>query len=314
MRKVRLFFTQLQRDDVLGLSAELAFRFFLAIFPFFIFLLSLGHLLAEWLRSPNPAPYFAQLFSQIMTPDAAQVFQAEIAYVLESTRPGVLSLGLASAVFLATGGTNAVIKGLNRAYGVEERRPFVQRYLLALGLTVLAGGAVAGSFVLLVGGYWFGDQLAAALGLQEAYAQAVELLYWPVVGALLTGAVAVLYRLAPNRSVRWRAALPGAVVFTVGWMIATGIFAWYAEQLGSYRLTYGTLAGVVALLLWFYLTAFCLLAGAELNVALDEDLAPGASLARAGSTARTAVTNRLQSATGLRRASAGPDQPRSPER
>jgi membrane protein len=271
MASLRQLVDPFRRDDVLGLAAELAYRFFLAIFPFFLFLAALGQLLTGGLGVPNPAPHFAQLLGQIMPPDASALFQAELEYVLSTYHPGLASLGFASALWVATGGTTALMKGLNRAYEVEETRPFLRRHLLALGLTMLAGSAVGSAFLLLVGGRWFGERLAASWGLQDGFAQGVDLLYWPLVGLLLTGAVAVLYRLAPNRSLRWRAALPGAVLFTVSWMAATGLFAWWAEQLGTYRLAYGTLAGVVALLLWFYLTAFCLLTGAEINAQLDPE-------------------------------------------
>src|SRR5687768_133108 len=110
MATLRQVVQQLRRDDVFGLAAELAYRFFLAIFPFFLFLTALGQLLARGLPVPNPAPHFAQLLGQIMPPEAGALFQAELEYVLGTYHPGLASLGFASAMWLATGGTTALIK------------------------------------------------------------------------------------------------------------------------------------------------------------------------------------------------------------
>src|SRR4051794_8532663 len=128
---VRLFHqmvVRFVRDDLLGLAGELAYRFFLAIFPFFIFVASLGKPMASLLGWPNPAQRAAQFLSDVMPPDAAGVFQYEIGRVIEMTRPGILPLSLAGALLVATGGMNAFIKAANRAFSVEETRPFWKRY------------------------------------------------------------------------------------------------------------------------------------------------------------------------------------------
>ncbi len=265
---------QLVRDDLLGLSAELAYRFFLAIFPFFIFLTSLGNLIAGAFSLPNPAQHFADLLSQVMPPEAAAVFQAEIKKVIGTTRLGVASISLAGALLVATSGTNALIKAMNRAYGVEETRPFWRKYLLAFALTTLAGIAVTIGFMLFVETWRLGFQVAAATGQQRRFIDLVELVYWPAVAALITAAVSGLYWAAPNIRNRYRWATPGAILFTVGWMLTTAIFARYVEHFGSYGLAYGTLAGVVVLLLWFYLTGFLLLVGVELNDIVEEQRDP----------------------------------------
>jgi membrane protein len=274
MAAIRRLAIQLVRDDVLGLSGELAYRFFLSIFPFFLLLASIGNLIAGMVGQTNPARYVADLLSQVMPPDAARVFLAETGYVIATARFGVLSLGLAGALLVATGAMNAVIKGMNRAYGVEETRPFWLRYGVALTLTCSAGLAALAGFPFLVGGWWFGRQLAEAVGAAASFSRLVELVYWPIVGAILTAGVALLYWIGPSVARPFRWVTPGALVFTVGWMVITSIFARFVERFGSYGVTYGTLAGVVVLLLWFYLTALLLLVGAELNDVVDELVDP----------------------------------------
>src|SRR6185369_3541224 len=96
---------------------------------------------------------------------------------------------------------------------------------------------------------------------KPAYEQLLEVASWPVVGLLLMAGVSVLYRLGPNLRLRWHDVFPGALVFAVGWLAGTGLFAAYIDHAGAYGLTYGALAGVVVLLLWFYMTGLLLLLG-----------------------------------------------------
>jgi membrane protein len=226
----------------------------------------------------------------MMPSEAASTFDWQINYVIRVTRPGLLSLSVIGALFVATGATNALIKAMNRAYGVEETRPFWRRYLTALGLTAAAGLAVLGAFLMWAGGWGIGSQVAATLGLQRGFYRLVEVVYWPFVGLLVTIAVALLYCVAPNIRLRFRWVIPGALVFAMSWLGSTAGFALYVEQLGSYRMTYGTLAGVVALLLWSYLTGLLLVLGVELNSLLNEHLdAAGVEAQRRLTLARAAV-------------------------
>jgi membrane protein len=269
-RTLRQLGIQIVRDDVVGLSAELAYRFFLSIFPFFIFLTSLGTLVASAFGLPDPAQHFADLLSQVMPPDAAEVFEAEIQRVIGTTRVGVASLSLAGALLVATSGTNALMKAMNRAYSVEETRPFWNKYLRAFALTALAGMAVIAAFLLFVKSWSVGFGVADAAGQGGRFIDLVEYVYWPAVAALISAAVSVLYWAAPNVRNSYRLATPGALLFTLSWMLTTAIFARYVEHFGSYGITYGTLAGVAVLLIWFYLTAFLLITGVELNVVIEE--------------------------------------------
>ncbi|MEA2640088.1 MAG: rane protein [Chloroflexota bacterium] len=264
IRSGRRFVIQCVRDDVFGLAAELAYRFFLAIFPFFLFLAALGGTVVSRFGLPNPAQHFAMLLTRVMPSAAAEVFQSEIDYVIQTANPGLVSASLAGALWIATGATTALIKAMNRAFNVEETRPFWRRYLLALILTCLAGGTVVAGFLLVVGIALLGPPLAEALGRPVELSQALAVTSWLLFGLLLTLSVAVLYWAGPNIRLRWRWVLPSAAAVAVGWLVATSLFTEGMERLGTYRLTYGALAGVIALLLWFYVAACMLLLGAEL--------------------------------------------------
>jgi hypothetical protein len=100
----------------------------------------------------------------------------------------------------------------------------------------------------------------------------VTLARWPVTVVALMAATAVAYWAAPNIDLPFKWITPGAVLFTLAWLVTTAVFGFYVSRFASYDATYGTLGGVVVLLLWFYITAFVLLAGAELNAVVDDQI------------------------------------------
>jgi membrane protein len=261
---------QVLDDDVMGLAAELAYRFFLALFPFAIFVAGVGAFIARQLDVQNPATVVTEQLAGTLPSEAAGLIEQELRRVIEQQNAGLISFGVLAAVFFATGGTNAVIKALNRAFDVDETRPFLRRYLLALGLTVLAGASLILAFALIVLGQVLAGDVASRFGLGGEMWDLMTALRWPVVVVLLVVAVTVLYRLGPNLRMPLRWVLPGAAIFTVGWLAATWAFGFYVSNFASYGATYGALAGVAILLIWFYLSSFLLLLGAEINDVIAE--------------------------------------------
>ncbi|MDP8922889.1 MAG: YihY/virulence factor BrkB family protein [Chloroflexota bacterium] len=265
---------QVNSDDVFGLAAELAYRFFLAMFPFLIFLTALASFVATTFSVRDPSQQIVDLLARLMPPEATELIRPQIERTISTNQGGLMSFGILLTLWVAAGGFNAVIKAMNRAYDVEESRPFWKKYLLALGMTLLAGTFIVGAFVLLVVGQVFGRQIAEALGLGGTYQAVVGLARWPAVVALLVVATAFIYWAAPNMDLPWKWITPGSVLFVVGWLVATALFTFYVSNFGSYAATYGALAGVVVLLLWFYLTGIILLVGAELNAIVDQAMEP----------------------------------------
>jgi membrane protein len=265
------FFRQFQEDDVPGISAELAYRFLFAIFPFAIFLAALGAFVAQWVGIENPAEQIVAALGQNLPPEVLEEVQPQLEQVVNETRPGLLSFGALFALWAANGGTMALMKAMNRAFDIEESRGFVARYAMGIGLTLLAAGGILGSFIIIVGGTVATEEIAQELGIGGAAWTAIELLRFPLVLAMLTVAVAVLFRLAPNFTPAWRRVLVGGLIFSIGWLLATLGFALYVANFGNYDNTYGALGGVIILMLWFYLTALVLLVAAEVVAVLVKD-------------------------------------------
>ena len=268
--------TGVREHDVSGLAAEIAYRFLFAVFPFGLFVAALGGVIAGWLQVENPAEQIIGGFGDNLPPDIANAVQPELERLFGTASNGLLLTGALLALWAATGGTNALVKGIHRAYGVPEQRPFLMRYVVAVGLTLLAAAGVIASFVTITGGAMITQEIAKQLGLEAQAFAVLQLLRWPAVFVVLTIAVAILYRYAPSIVIPWRWIAAGSVAFTLGWLLATAALAWYAANVADYGATYGSLGAVIVLMLWFYLTSALLLVGAELTAALARERSPEA--------------------------------------
>jgi membrane protein len=270
----RRFIDGVRNDDVAGLAAELAYRFLFAVFPFGLFVAALGAFISSFFHVNNPAGQIVAGLGDNLPPAIGTGLRPDLERLLSSPRADLLSVGAIAALWAATGGTNALVKGMHRAYEVPESRPFIVRYLIAIGLTLLAAVGVIASFVTIVGGALATQQVAAQFGLGAQAFAVLQLLRYPAVFLALTLAVTILYRYAPSVVVPWRWVVVGAAFFTIGWLVATAGLGYYASNVANYGATYGSLGAVIVLMLWFYVTAALLLIGAELTAALARERAP----------------------------------------
>lgn len=289
---------EVNENDLSGAAAELSYRFFLSLFPLVIFLAALGSFAADLFDVQNPTDEIMDLLGDSLPSDTAGVLRTQIDEIVGSHDSTLLSIGIVGAIWSASSGIGTVMKRMNRAYKVRETRPFWKRYLMSVGLTVLGGAFVVGSLVLLFAGQVVGLEYAGDLGLADEVARVFALARWPVAIAMLLTATAFLYWAAPNVQLPFRWITPGAVLFVAGWLLMSYLFAQYVSNFGSYNVTYGALAGIVVLLVWFYLTAFLLLLGAEINVLLAQELAPEElpQTAAEGATPETVPSHRREEA------------------
>ena len=245
-------------DNVPMLAGGVAFFAFLALFPAMIALISLWGLVSD-----DPAAQ-AEALTASLPAEAGAILTEQMQAIGE--QDSGLGIGLAISVLLAlwsaSGGTANLVKAVNVAYDEEETRGFVTVRGLALLLTL---GAVV--FVALaVGLLAVVPPVLDDLGLGLAGTIAAQAARWSLLVLLVAVALAVVYRLAPNRDdARLAWVSQGAVVATVLWLIGSIAFSLYVSNFGSYDETYGAIAGVAVMMLWLYLTAYVVLFGAEVN-------------------------------------------------
>lgn len=270
----RLYVRQLQRHDTTGLAAELAFRFMFATFPFVLFLAALGASLAGWLGVADPTGRIISTLGSSVPSGLVGPLQTQLEKVLAHTEPALLSVGALATLYTAAGGVNAVMKAMNRAFGVADNRSLPGRMAVDMALTVLGGIGIVTAVVAIVGGMLVTRDLADRVGLGGATWTALSLLRWPIAYGVLLLAVTTLFRYASCVRPPWRWAAVGAAAFAVAWLVVTFGFGLYVSRLGQFDATYGALGGAIVLMLWYYLSAIILVCAAELTAILAETFDP----------------------------------------
>ncbi|WP_265502464.1 YihY/virulence factor BrkB family protein [Paracoccus beibuensis] len=257
---------EITTDHISVVAAGIAFYGLLSVFPAIAALISIAGLVMD------PADIAAQLQTVVsMLPEsAAGILQEQVDKVAggDQTGTGIVAfIGVAIALYGAMKGVLTLIEGLNIAYDEQEQRGTIRLYLTAFLITLcLILGLIVGlGLVVLL------PSLAALGHLPEPLATAVGWLKWPVMAVLVMLALAVIYRFGPSRAEpKWRWVSVGAVAASVLWILGTVAFSIYVRNFGSYTETYGALGGVIILLTWMWLSAFVVLAGAELNAETEQ--------------------------------------------
>lgn len=296
---VRRYVKSILDHDVAGISAELAYRIMFATFPFAIFLVALSGFIASWLGIDDPSSRIIGALGKDLPANLVGPVQTQLEAVLAHTQPELLSAGALLTFYAAAVGMSSLMKAMNRAYSMPETRSFVLRIVIAAVLTVLGGVAIVLSFAAVVGGTLMTHRLIDQTGLHDVWPW-LALLRWPVSFALLVLAVTALLRFAPDFRTPWRWAGLAAVAFAVVWLTVTYVFGLYVAHFAAYDATYGALAGIVVLMLWFYLSAFVLVCAAELAALLVQlgsaDVLAQAEEANAAEVAEAAAPEQAGSA------------------
>jgi membrane protein len=257
-------------DDMVTYAAALSYHLTLALFPFIIFLLTL-------LGALGLSEFFDRLLRQAQTalpPDAYELLARVIGEIRGQPREGLLSFSILFALWAASTGMRSVMNALTFAYKVEETRPAWKRYPLSILYTIGLVAVVIAAAVFRLIGPWAAQRFANQLGLTTAVATLWTWLRWPVVVLLLLLVVALIYYLGPNIDQPFRYVTPGSISAVVVWILASLGFSTYVENFGNYGATYGSLGGMVVLLLYFFVSSAVLLFGAEINAVIHPAYGP----------------------------------------
>jgi len=255
-------------DDCPGLAAQLAFYFFLAVFPALLFLVSLLAYVPVGATIGTP---LARL-EAILPAEIVMFIREQIEAAISGSHGGLLTVGIAGAIWSSSSAVTAIITALNRAYDLDEWRPWWKRRLIAIWLTIALALFVVLAFTLVVGGADLAEWVADRIGVGQTFARVWAVLQWPIACALVVFAVDLLYHFAPNAETKWVWITPGALVATGLWLMASGGFKLYVQNFGTYTAVHGAIGTVIVLMLWLYLSGFALLVGAELNAEIDKAL------------------------------------------
>lgn len=278
MKRGGLFLRRLQReigyDDCMGMAAQIAFFLMMGLFPFLIFLLSLISFLPI---GADLSGEVLRLLAEQLPAEAYREVAGTVLSLLPDGNAGLLSVGFLAAVWSGSMGIGALITTINRAYNIRPRRSLAAQKMLSIVLMLVLSALWLVSTVFILFGPRVTHSVFQWLGLAGDAMNLWTGLRLPLVFCLNLLALAILYYYAPEARQKFRWILPGAITSTVLWLAASSLFRLFVRNFGSYNKTYGSLTGVIVLMIWLWISGLIFLLGAEINALMKRLEAEDAS-------------------------------------
>jgi membrane protein len=264
-------------DDIPGRAAALSYYFLLvALFPLLICLSALlGYLFAA---ETGLQQRLVAYLGSVMPRSAHEIVTLAVDDLLRAKGGAKLSFGLLVALWLASSGMEAAIEGLNVAFQITEFRPWWRRRAVALGLTVTLALSSGCALAVALAGGRIGSHLADIAGVPGVWSPLWRAVQWTASLAFLLFSIALVYYFGPNLGSRRgrQVVMPGALAALAGWIAASAGLRSYLDHFAAIGSSYGSLAAVIALLFWLYLTGAALLLGGEINSGIQPLFNPSA--------------------------------------
>lgn len=254
--------TELNKHRITGLAAEQAYYYLLSVFPMLILLLSILPYLSI---NSQVVSDFSYNFLPIET---AQLIKETFISLINERNRELLTFSIIGTIWSASNGINAFIHSMNIAFDVQETRNFFINRLLSIIMTFGLIIAFIIALILPVFGNILLDLLNQLVLIPDEVQRFIHVLRWGVAVIIISIILAYLYKVAPNIQLSFKEVFIGAVTATILWLLVSLGFSFYVNNFGNYSATYGSLGGVIVLMLWLYLTGMSLIIGGEINAIL----------------------------------------------
>lgn len=272
---LKLTSKEVGEDHVMAFAGNLTYKGLFAIFPFFTFLLSLLGLFG----ASDLVNTMLDGLSGVLPQSALTFVREQLLSITRSQASGAFTFGAIISILLAlygiSGAFRSVMEAMNVMYEVDEDRPFWEVYGISIFISLAVVVLLIVALGLLIFGGSVGAGLADVVGLGSVWAAVWSVAQWPVLAAFVLFAFTLVYYYGPAAKQRWRWISVGSVVAFVFWLVFSFVFSFYASNFGSYNATYGSLAGVVILMLYIYYSSVIVLIGAEMNQVIEQHIPGG---------------------------------------
>lgn len=256
---------ELKKDRATGLAAQQAYYYMLALFPLLILLIAIVPYL-------NIDPQKAiNVVNKLLPSQSAELLRDNVVKLVSERNGGLLTFGIIGTIWSASSGMNAFIKAMNIAFDVEETRSFIKARLVSIMLTLGLILAFVVALLLPVFGKVIMDTIQSFIHIPEPFDIVFTIVRWVVAIVVMAAVLAGLYRVAPNKHYPFKHVIPGAIFATVVWQLISLGFSFYVSNFGNYSATYGSIGGVIVLMLWLFLTGLALVLGGEINALYHRD-------------------------------------------
>ena len=246
-----------------GYSAQLAYYFFLSLFPSLLFLTTM----LAFLPIHHRTHMVMGILARALPAQALTLVKGTFEGILHHQHSGLLSFSVLFALYSTSNAITAITSGLNQTYNVSEDRPYWRVLLMSVLLALALAVILTVGFAIVFFGPLAATLIAQHFGMQ-LLPVTLELIRWPIAVLAIVLATAMIYYFTPNVRQSWRWLTPGSVFAVIGWISTSLLFAFYVNNFGSYNKTYGSIGAVIVLLTWMYLGGLVLLVGGQINAVL----------------------------------------------
>ena len=265
----KLTFKEVGEDHVMAFAGNLTYKALFAIFPFFTLLLSLLGLF----NATDLVTQMIQSAQGALPGTATEFLRDQILPLTKQQADGAFTFGAIISIALAlwgvSGAFRSIMEAMNVMYEVEEDRPAWKMYGISIFISLAVVVLMLTAFGIVIFGGSVGGGLAGFVGLEGAFTTVWSIVQWPIVACIVLFTFAIIYFFAPAAKQRFRWISPGAFLAFAFWLLFSLLFSFYVGNSGSYSATYGSLAGIIILMLYIYYSAFIMLLGAEMNQVIE---------------------------------------------
>ncbi|MDQ3376696.1 MAG: YihY/virulence factor BrkB family protein [Actinomycetota bacterium] len=265
----KLTFKEVGEDHVMAFAGNLTYKALFAIFPFFTLLLSLLGLF----NATDLVTQMIQSAQGALPGTATEFLRDQILPLTKQQADGAFTFGAIISIALAlwgvSGAFRSIMEAMNVMYEVEEDRPAWKMYGISIFISLAVVVLMLTAFGIVIFGGSVGGGLAGFIGLEGAFTTVWSIVQWPIVACIVLFTFAIIYFFAPAAKQRFRWISPGAFLAFAFWLLFSLLFSFYVGNSGSYSATYGSLAGIIILMLYIYYSAFIMLLGAEMNQVIE---------------------------------------------
>lgn len=255
---------KVKKDDVFALASQLAYYLMLSFFPFMLFLMTIAGF-----SSLSSSEILNQL-NIIVPKSVLELTKATIEEVFDNQYKSLLGISILLIIWTSSSAFKAIIKSVNKAYGLREHRSFLRISIISMiGILLMALTMILTLIVLV-----FGNVISGYINnVQQTYK--IEMILWTIFRYVFIFTVMMLmflgiYKFSAARKFTWREVIPGSIFSTIGWIIVSFGFSFYVDNFGNYSRFYGSLGAVFILMTWLFLISMIFILGIEINFVMDE--------------------------------------------
>lgn len=268
LKLAQLGIKKIDEDELSNRSAALSYYFILALFPMFLFIVSLIGLIAG--HASQMRENIMAAVGHLAPGSASGLVQQVVHQTLKNSGGVKLATGLLGALWAASGGMGAVVTSLNVIYKTKETRPLWKQKLTVVGLTLALALLILVASALVLYGGSIGKLIASQIGLSKVFSIVWPIVQWPMTFFAMFLSFSIIYYYGPDLDQRkWYWVTPGSAIGVILWLVASVGFRIYLHFFNTYSATYGSLGAVIILMLWLYITGFAILVGGEMNWVIE---------------------------------------------